>query len=83
MNGILVTGPLGRTVAERLLTAGDRDRVLARSSPKASDPAKLSAKVLVGDLEDPASVARHNRAAGSVDTQVRTVDAQSWFRTPL
>ncbi|WP_428154072.1 SDR family oxidoreductase [Brevundimonas sp.] len=60
MKNVLVigaTGPQGHAVAEQLLAAGFRVRVLARDPVKAEDLANLGAEVLVGDLDDAASVA--------------------------
>ncbi|HXU64287.1 MAG TPA: SDR family oxidoreductase [Polyangia bacterium] len=50
------TGRLGRIVVQRLLTAGEQVRVLSRRPGGAGNP--LSPETVVGDVRDPAAVAR-------------------------
>ncbi|MGJ4948585.1 SDR family oxidoreductase [Bradyrhizobium sp. HKCCYLS20291] len=60
MKKILVigaTGPQGHAVAEQLLAAGFRVRVLARDPAKAGSLASMGAEVVAGNLDDAAEVA--------------------------
>jgi NADH dehydrogenase len=69
------TGLLGREICQRLRERGDAVRALVRAS---SDPdtvaslAALGAETVVGDLQDPASLAR---ACAGVDTVISTASA--------
>ena len=50
------TGFLGGALARRLLVAGSRVRVLARSAGKARELAELGAEVVIGDITDQGAV---------------------------
>lgn len=52
------SGRLGRVLANNLLAQGKPVRALARTSAKVEDLKRQGAEVVVGDLRDPASLAR-------------------------
>lgn len=70
------TGPQGRVVAERLLDAGLRVRVLARDPARAAALAKRGAEVVQGDYADPASLDAASRGVDGVFLVVPFLAAQ-------
>jgi nucleoside-diphosphate-sugar epimerase len=81
--GVLVTGGtglIGRYVVARLLAAGRPVRVLARDPRRLDAEVIGRARVMAGDLTDPAAVAR---AANGVTTVLHLAAcARAWARDP-
>jgi nucleoside-diphosphate-sugar epimerase len=66
---VLVTGAtgfLGKSLVGRLLSDGERVRVLVRSAPKAKPLAEHGAEIVVGDVTDEAAVATAVREVTAV-----------------
>ncbi|MBN8611642.1 MAG: NmrA family NAD(P)-binding protein [Deltaproteobacteria bacterium] len=68
------TGPQGRPVAERLLAAGHRVRVLARKPAAASALAAKGAQVVEGDLTRPETLLAASRGVDAISLFVPFLD---------
>lgn len=68
------TGPQGRPVAERLLAAGHRVRVLARRPAAAAELERLGAQVVPGDWTQPDTLAEASRGVDVISLFVPFLD---------
>lgn len=75
------TGHTGQKIAEVLLRAGEKVRILGRSENKLAELKRLGAEVLVGNITEPAFLAKAFRGADAVYTLLPTDRRSLNYRT--